>query len=61
MKNAVASGSNPLKSCGNFQSFMQMDRDSFFPQVELLNQIHNESPNATFILMFRDMSAWYRR
>ena len=61
MKKAVASGSHPLKSCGNFQSFMQMDKDSFFPQIELPKKIHEESPNATFILMFRDMSAWYRR
>lgn len=61
MKNAVLSGSPPLKSCGNFDAFMQMDRDTFFPQVELLQQIHEESPNATFLLMFRNMTEWYRR
>ncbi|KAL3785265.1 hypothetical protein HJC23_002720 [Cyclotella cryptica] len=60
MKDAVLTGSLPLKSCGNFQSFMQMDRDVFFPQIELLDQIHQESPNATFILMFRGMNDWFR-
>lgn len=61
MKNAAASGLKPLESCGNFQAFMQMDKDSFFPQIELLEQIHNESPNATFLLMFRNTSDWFRR
>jgi len=60
MKNAAASGLKPLESCGNFQAFMQMDKDSFFPQIELLEQIHNESPNATFLLMFRNTSDWFR-
>lgn len=61
MKNATARGLKPLGSCGKFQAFMQMDRDSFFPQIELLEQIHYESPNATFLLMFRNMSDWFRR
>jgi hypothetical protein len=61
MKKAALSGSLPLKSCGAFQSFMQMDRDVFFPQIELLDQIHEESPNATFLLMFRGMNGWFRR
>jgi hypothetical protein len=60
MRNAVLSGSRPLESCGNFQSYMQMDRDTFFPQIELLNEIHAESPNATLMLIFRNMSDWYR-
>jgi hypothetical protein len=61
MKLAVQNGTLPLQSCGNFQAFMQMDRDTFFPQVELLDEIHEENPNATFILMFRNMSDWFRR
>ncbi|KAL7516987.1 hypothetical protein ACHAWX_001952 [Stephanocyclus meneghinianus] len=60
MKTAALSGSPPLKSCGAFQSYMQMDRDVFFPQIELLDQIHEESPNATFLLMFRGMNGWFR-
>lgn len=61
MKNSVSSGSRPLQSCGSFESYMQMDRDTFFPQIELLDEIHAESPNATFLLMFRNMTEWYRR
>jgi hypothetical protein len=60
MRSAVLSGSPPLESCGDFQSFMQMDRDTFFPQIELLNEMHIESPNATLLLMFRNVSDWYR-
>ena len=60
-ENAVMTGSLPLKSCDDFQSFLQMDRDVFFPQIELLDHIHEESPNATFLLMFRGMNGWFRR
>ncbi|EED90068.1 predicted protein [Thalassiosira pseudonana CCMP1335] len=58
MKRAVVKDTPPLRSCGNFDSWMQMDRDVFFPQIEMLNEIHNEAPNATYVLTFRDMNAW---
>lgn len=32
----------------------------YFPQIENLDEIHEESPHATFLLTFRDMTGWYR-
>lgn len=60
MKRAVANSNGPLSSCGEFDAFVQMDDGSFFPQIEYLNEIHEESPNATFLLTFRGMDGWYR-
>jgi hypothetical protein len=37
-----------------------MDDGVFYPQIEFINEIHEESPNATFVLMFRDISDWYQ-
>ncbi|KAL3774199.1 hypothetical protein HJC23_013376 [Cyclotella cryptica] len=60
MKRAVSNSNSPLSSCGGFDAFVQMDDGSFFPQIEYLNEIHEESPNATFLLTFRGMDGWYR-
>ena len=40
-----------------FQTTEKRD-DCFFPQLSLLEAIHNESPNATLILTFRPMADW---
>ena len=34
--------------------------DCFFPQLSLLEEIHNEAPNATFILNFRPIEDWIK-
>ena len=60
IRKAVTKRTPLLSSCGGFDAFMQMDDGSYYPQIENLNEIHSESPNATFLLTFRDMSGWYR-
>jgi hypothetical protein len=48
-----------LEGCGNYEVHTQIDTEGtdmcIFPQVSLLEQFHQEAPNATFILPFRDM------
>jgi hypothetical protein len=34
--------------------------DCFYPQISLLDEIHKEAPNATFILNFRPVQDWIR-
>lgn len=60
MENATKHGNPPLKTCGNYDVWSQMDNGVYFPQIELLDQLHEESPSATFILMFRNITDWYR-
>ena len=60
MKDAIANALPPLKTCGNYDVFAQMGSGVFYPQIELLDEIHTESPNATFILSFRNTTDWYR-
>lgn len=63
MRKAVRENTPLLKSCGNFDVWSQMDvsednRTCVFPQIEYLEQIHKESPNATFLLNRRDLDKW---
>jgi hypothetical protein len=69
MKNAILQGLPPLKTCGDYEAFTQLDISSpphprkkqcYWPQIEALEEIHNEAPNATFILNFRNMPNWVR-
>merc|ERR1711862_631043 len=54
----------PLSSCGNYIVYAQMDQaskgDCIFPQIEFLDELYEESPNAIFILPFRNVSAWIK-
>lgn len=60
-KNALKSDLPMLETCGNYDAWMQIDADGlFYPQIEYLEEIHNESPNATFVLPFRDVSTWHK-
>ena len=59
IKDAIRIGQPPLSSCGNFDAYTQLDDGTLFPQIEFLNEIHQENPNATFVLPFRDIAAWY--
>lgn len=61
IKRAISNNLPPLASCGGYDAFVQLDNGgTFFPQIESLEQIHQESPNATFLLTFREMAGWYR-
>ena len=66
IKSALDAGHPPLRSCGDYQAWAQLDfagnpgdalpglnpRDDvcYFPQVEALDAIHAEHPTATFVL-----------
>lgn len=68
IRNAIQRGLPPLASCGNYQYWGQLDYDAgstpndptgcYWPQLDALEQIHEEQPNATFILTFRNMTQW---
>jgi len=69
MKENVESGNGPLRNCGlnfNVEAFMQMDityprrNECYYPQLSLLDEIHAESPNATFVMNFRPVADWIR-
>ena len=50
-----------LESCGGYDVWMQVDTvesHCFFPQLSGLDLIHEESPSATFLYMFRDVDNW---
>lgn len=62
----------PMKTCDwkasspRVFAHLQMDvvfpsRGScFFPQIQLLDELHAEDPSATFLLNFRPLEDWYR-
>ena len=62
MNQAVANGKPPLQSCGGFEFYGEMNYVTnppcYWPQIDLLDEIHEEAPNATFILVFRDIESW---
>jgi hypothetical protein len=68
MDNAIRQGLPPLKTCGDYEAFTQLDvsphprenKKCYWPQIEALEEIHNEAPNATFILNFRNIPNWVR-
>lgn len=62
MKVAVQAGSPPLKSCGDYEVWAQMDVENlgqcYFPQIHNLEVLHQEAPNATLLLTYRNMTHW---
>ena len=62
MNQAVAKGKPPLQSCGGFEFYGEMNYVTkppcYWPQIDLLDEIHEEAPNATLILVFRDIKSW---
>ena len=64
MHQAVAMGKPPLESCGAFDFYGELNYVSeppcHWPQIDNLEEIHAEAPNATFILSFRDIKSWTR-
>lgn len=65
IKQSVQAGlPTPLEECGNADVFSQVEgeidnKQLYFPQIELLEEIVRLYPNATFILTFRSMEKWY--
>jgi len=47
------------KGGNNFMSIKQRD-DCFFPQLSLLDEIHAENPNVTFVMNFRPIHDWIK-
>ena len=60
----VNAGEDPLKGCGNFDVWAQMDREGdndglcYFPQIEALEALHEYYPTATLILNLRPLDKW---
>lgn len=59
---ALQKGQPALKSCGDYEVWAQMDVENLgqchFPQIVNLEELHNEAPNATFVLTHRNMTKW---
>ena len=62
MNQAVAKAKPPLQSCGGFEFYGEINYVTsppcYWPQIDLLGEIHKEAPNATLILVFRDIKSW---
>ena len=59
MEESVDAGLPPLSQCGEADMYAQIDNAVYFPQIELLEEIVEGHPNATFFLTFRSMEKWY--
>lgn len=57
-------GLTMLDHCGNFNIITQMDytaeHQCIFPQIQYLDELYHEAPNATWILPFRNVTDWVR-
>ncbi|CAB9503017.1 hypothetical protein SEMRO_154_G069860.1 [Seminavis robusta] len=71
IQKAINQSLPPLQTCGGYDVWAQLDYtvpsdntlphdDCIFPQVVYLEEIHQESPHATFLLNRRSMSHWFR-
>ena len=51
-----------FKYCGEYDAYGEMNyvtnAPCVWPQIDLINQIHNEAPEATFVIIFRNISSW---
>ena len=60
IRQSIQSGLKPLHNCILAEVYAQIDDGrSNFPQIDYLNEIIDGYPNATFILVFRNMNSWY--
>ncbi|CAB9506641.1 expressed unknown protein [Seminavis robusta] len=64
IRNAINQSLPPLQTCGGYDMWAQLDftlppDNCIFPQVIYLEEIHQESPRATFLLNRRNMSHWF--
>ena len=64
MKAAQESKLPILESCGNYSALAQLDmmgnKFCYWPQLSALEEIHQEAPTATFVVMFRNVTTWIR-
>jgi Sulfotransferase domain len=71
MAKAKANNRPLIKTCGDFDVYGQLDypppvnqfpknKVCHLPQITMLNELHDEHPDATFILNFRNISHWTR-
>eukprot|EP00588_Corethron_pennatum_P010696 CAMPEP_0194277344 /NCGR_PEP_ID=MMETSP0169-20130528/9702_1 /TAXON_ID=218684 /ORGANISM="Corethron pennatum, Strain L29A3" /LENGTH=555 /DNA_ID=CAMNT_0039021295 /DNA_START=290 /DNA_END=1957 /DNA_ORIENTATION=- len=66
VQNNIGNGNPMFKSCGSFDVWAEINSSNiydkvptiFLPQVEHLNAIHENYPNATFVLTKRDPEEW---
>jgi len=68
IKKNIESGLFPLQEAGDFEVYSQIDVENvkgykgkgicYFPQVEALEEIHLQYPNATFLLNKRNIKSW---
>ena len=60
IKASVDARQPALSECGDeIDAYTQMDDGKYFPQIELLDTLSHDYPNATLLLGFRNMSKWY--
>jgi hypothetical protein len=62
MGDSVKAGFSPFHLCQgpDFEVYTQLDSGYYFPQIELIDELHEAYPNATFLLTFRNMNGWYK-
>jgi hypothetical protein len=67
MEKALLEGKPPIQGCRlsrGKQALLQLDvqlpPNCFFPQISLLDEIHQEKPHATFVMNFRPVDDWIR-
>jgi len=65
MENVNAGSTQPLRETqkSELQAYTQLDsnyNECAFPQIQFLDELHAEYPNATFILMMRPINDWIR-
>jgi hypothetical protein len=62
IKAAIKANKPPLRSCGNYDVYAQMDLENLgqchFPQITDLEYLHQEAPHATLILSTRNLTRW---
>jgi hypothetical protein len=65
IERAINSSRPPLKTCGDYDMYGQMDLTMdkgfcFLPQIQALDELHKEHPDAVFILNQRNIVHWVR-
>ena len=64
MAQSVKEGLPPLQLCRSVDVYTQIDgsvnKTLYFPQIELLEELVDAYPNATFLLTFRRMDDWFK-
>ena len=65
MKDAKVKGIPLLESCGNFTVFTQMDymdnnETCIWPQIEYLDDLYKEAPDAMWLLPMRNVTDWIK-